>query len=241
MWSSIKPTPLPVGKIQEFFLGISNWNTKVAEIGNSPLGTGVDLLTGMNFGGILSGLTASVNLLSSNLMTDIETFVTNFGVQAASAVAGGGPVSISLAALGVAAASRDTRVGEMAKNAAVAAIQNFPRPVFGFNFSGLIGSLVSRVAGAARSAASNSIASASPVTQGPNKSRSGGEYRVPADGIRLVHRDETILPRGEARAYRNGSGGSGGGAIISGNTFHVREEADVQKVARQIARELLQG
>jgi TP901 family phage tail tape measure protein len=240
--ASIKPTPLPVGKIQEFFLGISNWNTTVAEIANSPLTTGVSMISGINFSGILGGLTTSVNLLSSNLMTDIETFVMNFGAQAAAATAGGGPVTISLAAVGIAAAARDVKVGDMARNAAVSAIANFPMPAFNFNFGGILGHLVSRIAGAARSAASNSIASTSaPSSPGPNKSRSGGEYRVPADGVRLVHRDETILPRGEARAYRNGSGSGGGGAIISGNTFHVREEADVQKVARQIARELLQG
>lgn len=71
-------------------------------------------------------------------------------------------------------------------------------------------------------------------TKPPGKS--GGEWRVPKDGIRLVHRDETILPRGEARAYRNG--GSTGDVVIAGNTFHVREEADIDKIALALARQM---
>lgn len=68
-------------------------------------------------------------------------------------------------------------------------------------------------------------------------SKAGGEYRVPSDGLRLVHKDETILPRGEARAYRNGQGG-GSSVVIGGNTFHVREEADIEKIALALARQL---
>jgi hypothetical protein len=71
--------------------------------------------------------------------------------------------------------------------------------------------------------------------QGPLPAKNGGLNRVPYDGYTAsLHRGEMILPRGEADNYRNGSGG--GGITISGNTFNVRQESDIQKIAYELAK-----
>ncbi|QVY62990.1 hypothetical protein [Cytobacillus gottheilii] len=66
--------------------------------------------------------------------------------------------------------------------------------------------------------------------------KNGGLNYVPYDGANYsLHKGEMILPRGEAAEYRRKRGGAGGGINISGNTFHVREEGDIQKIAMQLA------
>jgi hypothetical protein len=72
-------------------------------------------------------------------------------------------------------------------------------------------------------------------------SHSGGLDRVPYDGYRAVlHRDETVLTKSEADDRRSG-GRSGGGVNVSvtGNTFHVRQESDIDDIAWQLARNLM--
>ncbi|WP_337102326.1 phage tail tape measure protein [Paenibacillus sp. YIM B09110] len=65
--------------------------------------------------------------------------------------------------------------------------------------------------------------------------KSGGISRVPKTMPAMLHRDETVLPRGEARQYRN-SGGASGGVNVSGNTFIVREESDINRIADELYR-----
>jgi len=67
-----------------------------------------------------------------------------------------------------------------------------------------------------------------------------GLGRVPSNGYRAVlHKDEAVLDRKQAKAWRSGqSGGSGGNVIIQGNTFTVREEADINKIASVLARQI---
>jgi TP901 family phage tail tape measure protein len=65
--------------------------------------------------------------------------------------------------------------------------------------------------------------------------KSGGISRVPKTMPVMVHRDESILTRGEARIHRNG-GGAGGGVNVSGNTFIVREESDINHIADRLYR-----
>lgn len=68
---------------------------------------------------------------------------------------------------------------------------------------------------------------------GGNKSHSAGLDRVPYSGYQpTLHKDEKVLNAQEAREYRKG----GKGVVISGNTFNVREEADINKIAMQLAR-----
>ncbi|WP_213656268.1 phage tail tape measure protein [Paenibacillus vini] len=67
----------------------------------------------------------------------------------------------------------------------------------------------------------------------------GGLDRVPYSGyVARLHRDEMVLTRTEAQSYRE-SGGNGGGSsrpiLITGNTFHVRQESDIDAIARQLA------
>ncbi|ADC48950.1 TP901 family phage tail tape measure protein [Alkalihalophilus pseudofirmus OF4] len=58
-----------------------------------------------------------------------------------------------------------------------------------------------------------------------------------------LHRGEMVLPREEAQAYREGraGGGNGGGTTvtISGNTFHVRQESDIEAIAEELGKQIL--
>lgn len=69
-----------------------------------------------------------------------------------------------------------------------------------------------------------------------SKSHAGGLNYVPYDRYpALLHRGEAVLPRGEAQEYRKGRA-SGVSVTISGNTFHVRQESDIQKIAYELAK-----
>lgn len=62
---------------------------------------------------------------------------------------------------------------------------------------------------------------------------------VPFDGyVAKLHKNEKILPAKEAKEYRaaKANGGFGGGVTISGNTFNVRQESDIEKIAYQLAK-----
>lgn len=48
-------------------------------------------------------------------------------------------------------------------------------------------------------------------------------------------RDEAVLPRAAARDYRNNEG-SGGGVTVTGNTFNVRQDSDINAIATQLYR-----
>lgn len=64
--------------------------------------------------------------------------------------------------------------------------------------------------------------------------KSGGLNRVPGTMPVMVHKDEAILHRGEARQWRNG--GNSGGVTVTGNTFNVRKESDINDIAMQLYR-----
>jgi TP901 family phage tail tape measure protein len=67
-----------------------------------------------------------------------------------------------------------------------------------------------------------------------SNSHSGGISSVPRNNYPAVlHRGESVLPSGEARKYRNG-GGSGGGVSVTGNTFVVRKDSDINDIATQL-------
>ncbi|MEV5028499.1 phage tail tape measure protein [Paenibacillus sp. LPE1-1-1.1] len=63
---------------------------------------------------------------------------------------------------------------------------------------------------------------------------SGGIDRVPKTMPAMLHRDETVLTRGEARIHRNG--GSGGGVTINMNGVVVRQDSDINDIATQLYR-----
>lgn len=73
------------------------------------------------------------------------------------------------------------------------------------------------------------------------RGHNGGLLHVPYNGYTAsLHSGEAVLTREEAKRWRGESGanygdGGSGSVVITGNTFHVREEADIQKIARQLA------
>lgn len=73
------------------------------------------------------------------------------------------------------------------------------------------------------------------------KGHAAGLSYVPYDNYpALLHRGETVLPRRDADHYRAGSSGVGA-VTITGNTFHVREEADIDKIVNALAAKLRQS
>lgn len=72
---------------------------------------------------------------------------------------------------------------------------------------------------------------------GAAKSHYSGLDSVPYDGYSArLHKNEKILTAQEAKAYDEGQGGTGGGVVITGNNFTVREDADIQRIAYELAK-----
>lgn len=59
-----------------------------------------------------------------------------------------------------------------------------------------------------------------------------GINRVPYTGLFTLHEDEAVIPASKSR------GRYGSGVNITGNSFIVREEADINKIAEQIAKKI---
>lgn len=73
--------------------------------------------------------------------------------------------------------------------------------------------------------------------KGGKKSHYSGLDSVPYDGYSArLHKNEKVLTAREAKAYDEGQGRSGGGVVITGNNFTVREEADIDKIAYGLAK-----
>ncbi|WP_442603817.1 hypothetical protein [Paenibacillus sp. KN14-4R] len=72
----------------------------------------------------------------------------------------------------------------------------------------------------------------------PDGNHAGGLARVPYDGyVARLHKDETVLTRGQAEDYRNGNGGNGGVTVnINGGTYNVRKDDDIDSIARGLIR-----
>lgn len=69
--------------------------------------------------------------------------------------------------------------------------------------------------------------------------KAGGLDRVPYNGaVYALHKDERVQTKAEADEYRANRGGGNGGIVITGNTFNVRQESDIQAIAAELAREV---
>ncbi|MNP76403.1 hypothetical protein D3C76_1736340 [compost metagenome] len=67
---------------------------------------------------------------------------------------------------------------------------------------------------------------------------SGGLDYVPRSGYAYVHQGESIQTATETRSDRNGGGGPS--VMVTGNTFVVRNDADIDMIASKIALRLAQ-
>lgn len=79
------------------------------------------------------------------------------------------------------------------------------------------------------------------IPGGDNSKPDGSHYHglssVPYNGyVASMHKNEKILNAQEAKAYDEGRSGNGGGVVITGNNFTVREEADIEKIAYKLAK-----
>lgn len=73
--------------------------------------------------------------------------------------------------------------------------------------------------------------------KGGKKSHYSGLDSVPYDGYSArLHKNEKVLTAREAKAYDEGQGRLGGRVVISGNNFTVREEADIHRIAFELAK-----
>jgi hypothetical protein len=67
------------------------------------------------------------------------------------------------------------------------------------------------------------------------KGYAGGLNYVPYDRFpAFLHRGEMVLPRGEAQEYRKGQA-KGINVTITGNTFNVRNDHDIKRIAAELA------
>lgn len=79
----------------------------------------------------------------------------------------------------------------------------------------------------------NRYGSASPYSPNPSKPHAYGLNYVPYDNYPvLLHEGERVLTAAENRAYKKSDS-----VVVTGNTFVVREEADISKIAVEIVKE----
>jgi len=70
----------------------------------------------------------------------------------------------------------------------------------------------------------------------PDGSHYHGISEIPYNGyVASMHKGERILSAQENREYSQGGSGKGD-VLITGNTFNVREEADIEKIAYKLAK-----
>jgi hypothetical protein len=77
------------------------------------------------------------------------------------------------------------------------------------------------------------------TSTGFGHSKSGGISSVPYNGYQAtLHRGESVLPRGEARDYRNGGVSRGGATVNLNGPVNIHTEADYQTFVQRLARDI---
>lgn len=91
-------------------------------------------------------------------------------------------------------------------------------------------------------APSTYVSASSGISNGPSAiSHSGGISNVPHDDYYArLHKGERVLTKEENDA-RKGDNNFGGGVMITGNTFHVRQESDIDDIAAKLADLIIGG
>jgi TP901 family phage tail tape measure protein len=167
------------------------------------------------------------------LQNTLQQYVNNIttSVQSSTTSATSG-ANVLGSQIGSAVAQRDQKVIQATQNAAAQAINSAPIPAISGGGGGIFGA-IGQFIGTVTNVVGNVLGGGTP------SHNAGGLWRVPTDGLHYIHKDEMILPRGAASNYRNNaSSGEGGGVIVTGNTFNVRNEEDIDKIARALAREI---
>lgn len=125
------------------------------------------------------------------------------------------------------------------------AVSNFFSPLLAFidNVKGKWDSLTSAFSNFKMPTFSGAISAGIDFVTGKGKGHYHGIDNVPYDGYHIrAHKGERLLTREENKEYSEGSGGNGGSPIsISGNTFHVRQESDIEAIADLLANKIWRG
>lgn len=98
--------------------------------------------------------------------------------------------------------------------------------------------IIAKVDWGAAEAPSSSSADFSKLNSTKGKSKYHGIDYVPYDGYQITaHKGEKLQTAQEVRESKQG-GGFGGGVTVSGNTFNVRKESDIDSIADQLYRKI---
>lgn len=116
------------------------------------------------------------------------------------------------------------------------------RVIFGGDSSGIVKSQASGYLSGRVSAPAQSSYAAGLQAGFGGKPHAAGLNRVPYDGYAaILHEGERVLTAREARSADRGGGDGSVVVNVSGNTFEVRQESDIDAIAQAIAEEIRRG
>lgn len=212
-------------------ISIYNWFTTIT---NSPEFQQRTTLTGKVKFIIEDLYQRFLNWLNSSGMSQIESLTTTLINTLASAIQhNAGPIAAAALTIG-------TKIGSSIAQGIMNSIASNPIASMILGGAGSVAGVVKhyydKFFGGKKSKKSSSSSARRVYNPRLIKGYAGGLNYVPYDRFpALLHRGEMVLPRGEAEEYRKGRA-SGISVTISGNTFHVRQDSDIQKIAYELAK-----